>query len=305
MTAVAHPGEPRPPLKWVGGKGEFLDRHAGLLPSPDEVTGYREVFCGGGAVFFRRFSGVRPARLSDTNALLIDTYTAVRDHAEELLKALEREQPFYGRDAFLERRASLRHPKRLSLVQRAVAVFVINKWGYNGLWRVNAAGGVNVPFGRPSGKEPPRLYDPENIRACSAALQGVELRCCDFEEALADVAPGEFVYMDPPYAPVSPTASFTSYTAEGFSYGTTPQSALFESERRETDQERLQRVLLHVDARGALFALSNSNARVLAPLRAAWKAKTLLSSRSINCDGNGRGAVTEVLLRNYTRTRRT
>src|SRR5262249_13116484 len=156
-------------LKWAGGKAQLVPQLARLLPAASGR--YFEPFVGGGALFFAL--GRMPARLSDANPELIDAYRAVRDHTEALIVELRAHR--YDPHHYYRVRAL--DPNRLSLVERAARPIYLNHAGYNGLYRVNRSGQFNVPFGRMSN---PLLCDAANLRACAAALAGVELWAGDF-----------------------------------------------------------------------------------------------------------------------------
>lgn len=291
-----------PFLKAVGGKAGVLPALAPYLPAPGQITGYREPFIGGGALFFLRYAEVRPALVADLNWRLIDAYIAVRDHVEELLIALDEEQPLYSEAHFYAVRDQLNSESQrarfLSLVERAVGVFVISKWGFNGLWRENPRGGINTSFGKPSkpGGPPPRLCDRDSLRACSAALAGVDVRAGYFDEQLDDLRPRELVLFDPPYVPVSDTADFTAYTADGFTYGDAAQVDLFGAATL-SDGARLALAMQRVDNAGAYFAMTNSAAAE--PFFPGWAHVTYQAGRSVNSKGGKRGPVDELLFRNF------
>ena len=196
-----------PFLKWVGGKTSLLPEL--LKHVPPRLRGYHEPFVGGGALFF----AVRPRRasLSDHNAELVHTYRTVRDDVYGVLDALARH--VYERAHFEQVRAL--DPQRLEPAARAARFIYLNKTCFNGLWRVNRAGRFNVPIGR---YKNPRFNDPSTLITASHALQGVSIERAPFEESLARAAPGDFVYLDPPYDPLSETASFAGYTADGFGW---------------------------------------------------------------------------------------
>lgn len=266
---------PGPFLKWAGGKGQLLNE---ILPRlPGEISGtYIEPFVGGGAVFFEltRLERIARARLCDANAELIDAYRAVRDHVEDLITALGahvNDEAHYYRVRALD-------PATLALPERAARTLYLNRVGFNGLHRVNAAGQFNVPFGR---YKNPRICDPEGLRAASKALARAELRVGDFAEACADAGPGDVVYFDPPYIPVSPTASFTSYAKEGFG---------------EDAHRRLAATFRELVARGAYVLLSNSDVPLARELFEGFRVVTVQASRAINSKAESRGKVNEVLV---------
>ncbi len=272
--------EPQPFLKWVGGKSQLLTQFDRFLPR--KVERYFEPFIGGGAVFFHlkhRFPQMR-AFLRDNNDQLINTYLAVRDYPKELMRRLDghlaefrtnRERYYYGV-------RNEHHLPKSEIVERAARMIFLNKTCFNGLWRVNARGEFNVPIGS---HKNPALYDRENILAASWTLQGVHLHVQDFRDTMSELRSGDFVYVDPPYFPMSATASFTSYTKEDF--GTEEQRGL---------------AALFADAakRGVQLMLSNSDTPFIRSLYHEFDIHTVRARRAINCDGTKRGEINEVVV---------
>lgn len=273
---------PRPFLKWAGGKAQLADALWERRPPLFEV--YHEPFLGSGALFFRlyREGQVQHAVLSDLNLELIDTYLAIRDHASDVIQILA-EFP-YEKQFYYDLRAQ--DPWRLSLAERAARMIYLNKTGYNGLYRVNRQGKFNVPFGR---YRSPRYLDRENLLAVSLALQDVEIRCASFETVLQRAQAGDWVYCDPPYMPISPTAHFTAYQADGFGLH---------------DQERLRDVCLELSHNGVYVMVSNSNTEFIRSLYRSvyFTVDTVMAKRAINCNGARRGKVSELVITNYSRT---
>lgn len=232
-----------------------------------------EPFLGGGAAYL----ALRPRRavLSDLNADLIQCWCVVRDTPEVLMQALDAHP--YGRDHFYEVRAQ--EPATLGDVERAARFVYLNKTGFNGLYRVNRSGRFNVPFGRHA--RPPRLYNRENLLAVSVALQETALECAPFEIALAPAAAGDFVYCDPPYQPLSRTASFTGYTKGSFT---------------SADQARLATVARDLGRRGCVVVISNSDTPDVRRLYTGFRRRRLLVTRPINSRADRRGAVGELLI---------
>lgn len=269
----------RPFLKWAGGKTQLL---ADLLPRrPASFGAYFEPFVGSGALFFalRSRGLLREVHLSDTNPRLIDTYRAVRDDVEGVIEALAAYRN--DRDQYYRVR-SQRHDD-LRPAGRAARIIYLNKTCYNGLFRENSRGEFNVPFGRYAN---PRICDAENLRAVSDALQGADLACHDFEAACARVRPGDFVYFDPPYHPVSATSSFTAYHQGGFG---------------EAEQRRLADLFAELASRGACVMLSNSDTPLVRELYAAFPIERVEATRAINSVGTKRGKVGEAIVRSYSR----
>src|SRR4051812_4042091 len=221
----------RPILKWAGGKRQLLPE---LRPFyPPMFARYFEPFLGSGAVFLDLHnSGLlddRPVHLSDINADIVGCYWAVRDQVDAVIAALQEHERGYrnaGGDHFYKVRDRQFNPTRLEVhasanpaaaytPELAAMLIFLNRTGFNGLFRLNARGGFNVPHGRNAN---PRICDEENLRGWSALLRrrGVHLDVCGFETTLEQAKRSDFVYLDPPYAPLSGTARFTSYTAGGF-----------------------------------------------------------------------------------------
>jgi DNA adenine methylase len=264
-----------PFLKWVGGKRQLLPSITTRAPSQIAGT-YWEPFLGGGALFFAlaEQGRVQRAVLCDANLDLIDTYRCVREKPESLIRALRRhrndEEHFYGVRAT--------KPSTLSPVRRAARFIFLNRCGYNGLYRVNSRGDFNVPFGRYAN---PTICDAENIRAASRTLQIAELRHVDFEDA-DSARRDDFVYFDPPYVPLSKTASFTAYVRTGFT---------------SDDQRRLRALALRLKNRGVRILLSNSSSDEVRDLYSqGFTVETVDARRLINCQPSGRKAVPELLI---------
>ena len=268
---------PGPFIKWAGGKSQLLDA---ILPRlPGRIRTYREPFVGGGAVFFalarqRRFER---AVLSDQNADLIGVYRVVRDDVEALIEHLAALAPrAKDPDTFYALRAQ--KTRDLAAVEQAARFIFLNKTCFNGLYRVNRKGQFNVPFGR---YRNPKVLDTELLRSCSRALASVELKVQDFEESAKNAGPGDAVYFDPPYVPVSPTASFTAYHRDPFG----PDA-----------HDRLARVAEACWRRGAHALVSNSDCPFTRKLYARSRVETVQAGRAINRDPTRRGPVTELLV---------
>jgi DNA adenine methylase len=277
----------RPFLKWAGGKGQLLPELTARLPL--QFRRYHEPFVGGGAFFFHLWNlGRLPAGavLSDYNPELITCYRAVRNNVEELIAALQAHAPhFHDKDYFHEIRSWDRRPgfDQRSNVQKAARTIFLNRTCYNGLYRLNNKGQFNAPFGH---YKNPLIVDPNNMRSVSTALQEVELCVGDFADVLDRAEPGDFVYFDPPYVPVSATASFTQYTDRGFD---------------QVAQHRLAEVFHALAERGCSVMLSNSYTDLARELYADTPTcDKVFASRKINCDGKKRGVVEELIACSYT-----
>jgi len=269
-----------PILKWVGGKRQLLDALIPLLP--EKIGAYCEPFVGGGALLFC----LKPqtAFVNDVNDELIRVYRVVRDDVEALIAALGefRNEPdiFYavrGWDRDRERYASR------SDVEKAARLLYLNKTCYNGLFRVNGAGEFNAPFGK---YRNPNIANAEALRAVSSYLgsAAIRLTSTDYAEVLETLPKDAFVYLDPPYDPVSDTSSFTGYSRGGFS---------------RHEQIRLRECCDRLHARGVKFMLSNSATDFIRELYAGYHVTEVQAKRTINSDAAKRGAVAEVVVRNY------
>ncbi len=264
---------PRPFVKWAGGKRQIV--HTLLDMSPRQYNRYFEPFLGGGAMFF----ALKPqqAVLADMNDELINTYIVVRDQVDALITDLARHRN--EKEYFYQVRAQ--DPAELSPVQRASRFIFLNKTCFNGLWRVNSSGRFNVPFGR---YKNPRIVDEKNLRACSKLLKRARLLRSDFENTTDLAKPGDFVYFDPPYVPLSDTAYFTAYTKKGFG---------------PDEQRRLAGVFTKLAAKGVHVMLSNSDTPFVRDLYAGFHSHTLEVARFINSNAARRRGFTEVIITNY------
>jgi len=273
------PREAAPFVKWVGGKGRLLSQLRPLLPAGAEQMRHVEPFVGGGAFFFSR----RPRRalLTDVNPSLVATYTAIRDDLEGVIGGLRRLASRHSKERYYQVRERYNQGRRVSTSTRAAMFIYLNKTCFNGLHRVNRKGEFNVPVGA---YKNPRILNEGALQAASEALRGAVLRCASFETLLEDAKPGDFIYFDPPYEPLSPTASFTTYARDGFA--------------RE-DQMRLRDVYKALDRRGCKLMLSNSDVPFIRKLYADFNVDTVAAPRAINCDATKRGKVSEVVVRNY------
>jgi DNA adenine methylase len=287
-----------------------------LLPalSGHYPTGFRryiEPFFGSGAVFFdlhaRGVLGRRPARLADVNPDLVGCYRTVRDQTDAVvavLATLEAEHRAGGDEAYYVVRDQRFNPAREALTrlaqspgsvadgytpELAAMLIFLNRTGFNGLFRLNRRGAFNVPAGRYA---EPRICDPAHLHAVAQAFgsRGVAIDCAPFDEVIATAGADDFVYCDPPYAPLSRTASFAHYTAGGFS---------------AFDQRRLQQAVVAACRRGAQVVLSNSSAPEIIELYSSKAAKEaglrlqlVPARRAINSRASARGPVNEVIVSN-------
>lgn len=300
------PAVVRPILKWAGGKRQLLPALRPYYPAA--FSRYVEPFVGSGAVFLdlhnRGLLIDREVCLSDINADVIGCYRAVRDGVSEVIDELRRLEDGHragGRQHFYEVRDRWFNPRRLEIhasehpAERytpdlAAMLLYLNRTGYNGLFRVNASGRFNVPAGRQSSV---RICDADNLHRLAAAFArpGVSLDVLTFDVAVAAARRGDFVYLDPPYAPLSRTAHFTSYTTGGFG---------------PVEQERLQQAVVALAERDAYVLLSNSVSPEITALYdrnarargAGLRTRTVSARRAINSRASARGAILEYLITN-------
>lgn len=292
LRLVPKPGalQPAPFLKWVGGKGKLLRALRPLLPQGR--FRYAEPFVGGGAMFFdlHAQNQTHHALLCDAGRDLVGAYKVVRDALPELLEALQLHEDRYLQGTE-EKRALYfyavrnRHPSEhaMSDVERAARMLFLNRTCFNGLWRENRAGKFNAPHGRYAN---PGIVQAEKLQAASQALQLADIRHADFRalpELVQDQAI-EFVYLDPPYHPLNVTSSFNAYSGGQFS---------------AKAQSDLADVCTRLDRMGVRFLLSNSDCPLIRDLYRGFNIGTIRAARSINCQGSGRGEISEVVVRNY------
>jgi DNA adenine methylase len=269
-----------PVVKWVGGKRQILDQIKKYVPKT--ISTYYEPFIGGGAVLF----ALQPhkAVVNDINLELINLYEVIKTDVERLIKDLQKhnneERYFYGIRE-LDRNVTLYN--QLSPVQRASRMIYLNKTCYNGLFRVNKAGEFNTPFGN---YRNPNIVNEITLRAVSKYFNKADLKFTrlDFEEALKGAKKGAFVYLDPPYDPVSDTASFTGYDKGGFN---------------KAEQIRLKKVCDRLNERGIKFLLSNSATQFIKELYRDYQIEIIQAKRAVNSKADKRGEINEVLVMNF------
>jgi len=284
----------KPFLKWAGGKGKLLAEIERRLP-PDfdagQIDTYVEPFVGGGAVFFhiaQKYESIKHFYLFDINEDLIKCYNAIRNDVDSLIEKLKSlEDEFHSKKKNQQKRFYYDTRDQFNSDRSSAKLIFLNKTCYNGLYRVNKKGGFNVPFGD---YKNPTICNEENLRAISSVLQNAEIICADFEQSDQYITETAFVYFDPPYRPLSPTASFTSYSKEDFG---------------NEDQIRLSEFCKQINERGARFLLSNSdpkngnkNDRFFKDHYRSFNIDTVKAARAINCKATGRGQINELIITN-------
>ena len=272
---------PRPFLKWVGGKGQLLPELIARVKQAAPFGRYHEPFIGGGALFFELqrldLLGEKHAHLSDNNADLIAAYKGVRDDVDAVIERLKRHKTNHDEGHFYAVRAHV----PADPIDRTARIIYLNRTCYNGLYRVNSKGEFNVPFGR---YKNPAICDEPVLRAASRALKRVRLEVAHFEDSAKRAEPGDLVYFDPPYDPVSKTASFTSYAKGGFT---------------GDSQRLLAKTVDELTDRGVKVLLSNSYTDLIRDLYKHHTIEKVMAARNVNSRGDGRGKVAEVLVRNF------
>jgi DNA adenine methylase len=271
----------QPFLKWAGGKRQLVSKIRECVPRKFGL--YFEPFLGAGAVLF----DLQPsrARINDANQELINCYNVIKTNPEGLIthaREHSNTESYYYTLRSLDREPTF---AALSPLERASRIIFLNKTCYNGLFRVNSQGQFNVPFGNYTN---PSIVDEVIIRAVSQYLNeaNIEISSEDFEAALRDAKRGDFVYLDPPYDPLSDTSSFTAYNLNTFD---------------QDEQRRLKEVCDELHARGCRILQSNSNTSLIRTLYSDTSKYTLVkvgANRNINSVATSRGKINELLIFN-------
>lgn len=296
-------GAVKPFVKWAGGKGQLLSEIRRRFPPGlgTSVTKYAEPFVGGGAVLFDILGAyeLEAIYISDVNAELINAYRTVRDDVDGLVRLLEGYQGEYAlRDPLCRKQYYYDKRRRFNELKagggsaagpESAALFLfLNRTCFNGLYRVNRRGLFNVPMGA---YKNPTICDRGGLVKISRALQRVDILCGDYRQSAGFIDGRTFVYIDPPYRPLTDTADFTAYT-----------QTLFDDDA----QRELAGFVSRMGARGAKVLLSNSDPKnadaqdnFFDALYAGRRVERVEASRMINRDGAARGKITELLIRTY------
>ena len=292
--------ELKPFLKWVGGKGQLINELEKFLPTDGKkvLTKYAEPMVGGGALLFSILSkyDFEELYISDINAELINSYIVVRDNIDLLVEKLTEMQAVFlpmnenGRKYFYYNARDKFNALQLShetAVEKAALFIFLNKTCFNGLYRVNKKGQFNVPMGA---YKNPTLCDENNLRNISNALQNVEIVCGDYTLSESFIDNNTFVYIDPPYRPISETSAFTSYNSDSFD---------------DKEQIRLAQYIERIDKVGAKIVLSNSDPKNINPddmffddLYKSFKIHRVEATRAINSKAEKRGKISELIICN-------
>jgi len=284
----------KPFLKWAGGKGQLLVEIDKRLPNElrnGQIDTYVEPFVGGGAVFFhiaQKYRDIKQFYLFDINPDLIACYNAIRNNMDKVIEDLNSLQQTYKKKQTNQKK--FYYEKRIEFnANRSSAILIfLNKTCYNGLYRVNRKGEFNVPFGD---YKNPTICNEDNLRCVSSVLKNATIICSDFEQSKDYINETTFVYLDPPYRPLSQTAGFTSYSKEDFD---------------EKAQVRLAEFCKEIKKIGAKFLLSNSDPKNENPSDHFFEDNyknfnidQVKAIRAINCKASGRGQINELIITNY------
>ncbi|PTD31238.1 DNA adenine methylase [Mycoplasma leachii] len=270
-----------PILKWVGGKRQLLNEIIPLIP--EKINTYVEPFLGGGAVLF--FVQPKKAIVNDLNKELINVYNTIKNNPKELISKLRELKSLNSEKYFYDLRSLDRNNDfhQLDNVFRAARIIYLNKTCYNGLFRVNKAGQFNTPYGR---YKKPNIFDLNNILEMSRYFNDNNIQIINksYEEVLKNLKKGDFVYLDPPYMPLSSSSSFTGYTQSGFD---------------ENQQIKLKQICDALNKKGVKFLLSNSDHPFIKDLYKNYTITIIKAKRVINSKSDKRGEINEILVRNY------
>lgn len=272
-----------PVVKWVGGKRQLLPEIKKY--SPKKFNTYFEPFVGGGAVLFELQP--KQAVVNDINKELINVYSVIQNNVEELIEKLSDTDNFSNTsECYYKVRELDREPQKynkLTGVDRAARILYLNKTCYNGLYRVNSMGEFNSPFGS---YKNPNIANAVTLKAVNKYFNEANIKFLngDFEKTVKTAKKDDFVYFDPPYAPISKTSNFTGYNENGFG---------------ENEQIRLKELCDTLNKKRVKFLLSNSDCEFIRDLYKDYNIVTIKAKRTINSNANNRGAISEVLIRNY------
>lgn len=269
-----------PVLKWAGGKRRLVEQYAKHFRIRGGFGDYHEPFFGGGAVYFwlwneGKLKG-KTSYLSDINPELVNLYQMLQSSPEPLYALLEQHQAQHGEEHYYAVRKT--QPVALTEIERAARLLYLNRTCFNGLYRENSRGEFNVPMGRYVN---PRILHRPGLEAANGALSGSTIACQRYSSVEEQARPGDLVYFDPPYHPLNPTSSFTSYTQHDFS---------------ENDQVELAGLFRRLVDKGVKVRLSNSDAPLINDLYKGFKKVKVQAARAINSKADRRQKITELLI---------
>lgn len=267
-------------VKWAGGKKQLLTQFDRFFPK--KIERHIEPFVGGGAVAFHIIKRFEPncVLLSDINEELINAYNTVKTNVPELIAALTVMAKNHSKEFYYKIRDV--DPSTLSNIEMAARFIYLNKTCFNGLYRVNSQGKFNVPIGS---YKAPQIVDVKSLLEINKLLKNAIIKVMPFEKTLESAKSGDFIYLDPPYYPVKEGRSFTKYSKDDFS---------------KEDQEKLASVFNELDRLGCKVMLSNSDTEFIRNLYKKYTQNTVQARRMINCDATARGAISEIVVTNYS-----
>ncbi len=289
----------KPFLKWAGGKGQLLKEITHYYPFNNKITKYAEPFVGGGAVLFDILNkyDLKEIYISDINIDLMNTYRVIRDNVDLLIEILfTMQNEFTSLDAdnrklYYNDKRNLFNNLKINEnpnVEKAALMIFLNKTCFNGLFRVNKKGLFNVPMGA---YKNPLICDETNLRSVSQKLQKVNIVCGDYKESAEFIDENTFVYFDPPYRPITETASFTAYNENAFN---------------DEQQIELASFVNEIHKKGAKILISNSDPKntnidddFFDNLYSSHKINRVEATRMINCKSDARGKIKELLISNF------
>lgn len=271
----------QPFLKWAGGKRQLLPEIKKFLPKLEPNYTYFEPFLGAGAVLFNLQP--KKAVVNDLNTDLINCYKIIKSNLSDLLLDISKhknEEKYFYEIRELDRKPEY---QELSSVEKASRIIFLNKTCFNGLFRVNSQGQFNAPFGN---YKNPTIADESVLNAVSRYLNenNIMINNGDFKDSLKTTKKNDFVYLDPPYDPISETSSFTGYNLNQF---------------YKDDQKRLKEVVDDLSKKGCKIMLSNSATEFIKDLYKDYKIEIVSANRNINSDPLKRGKIDEFLILNY------
>lgn len=273
----------KPFTKWTGGKRQLLD--VLISNMPESYGTYYEPFIGGGALFFE----VQPKKavINDLNNDLMLSYKAIKNNLEELIEYLKVHNENNSKEYYYDIRSADRDGRyeKMTNTEKAARLMYMLRVNFNGLYRVNSKGQFNTPYGK---YKNPKIVDEELLYAINDYLNSnnIEILNTSFDKAVGDAKENDFIYLDPPYVPLTATSNFTAYTSEGFGY---------------EEQVLLRDIFVELDKRGCYVMLSNSSADLVYDLYSDYEETTIAVSatRMINSNAKKRGAIQELLIKNY------
>lgn len=269
-------------VKWAGGKGQLLEQFKPLFPK--KFNKYFEPFVGSGAVFFYIVQNFKFKKIiiSDINKELINAYEIIKSDVERLIVELKQHKEYHlveGKKYYLIIRAT--NPNDLPALERAARFIYLNKTCFNGLYRVNSKGKFNVPMGA---YKNPDIVQEDRLRLVSELLKDVIIKVISFEKIINLAKKEDFIYFDPPYYPLKKGKSFTTYTKDIF---------------LEKEQKKLAEVFKKLDKKGCFVMLSNSDTKFIKDLYSDYNIHLVQATRMINCNGDKRGKINEIVVTNY------